>query len=51
MFPKYFESFFFLLMRLSRKDFQRNVPHSIRMSDIRKRNLNFHFIFGNTGYA
>ena len=38
MFPKYIESFF---------DFQRNVQHSIHMSDITKRNPNVHFIFGN----
>ena len=38
-------------MRLFRKDFQRNVQHSIHMSDITKRNSNVHFILGNTGHA
>ena len=31
--------------------FQRNVQHSIHMSDITKRNSNVHFILGNTGHA
>ena len=44
-------NFFFLLMRLFRKDFQRNVQHSIHMSDITKRNSNVYFILGNTGHA
>ena len=35
---------FFQLMRLFRNDFQRNVQHSIHMSDITKRNSNVHFI-------
>ena len=48
---KYVESFFFLLMRLFWKDFQRNVQHSIHMSDVTKRNSNVLFILGNTGYA
>ena len=42
---------FFLLMCLFWKDFQRNVQHSIHMSDITKRNLNVHFILGNTGHT
>ena len=42
---------FFLLMCLFRKDFQRNVQHSIHMSDITRRNLNVHFILGNTGHT
>ena len=42
---------FFLLMRLFGKDFQRNVQHSIHMLDITKRNLNVHFILGNTGHV
>ena len=47
-FPSFF---FFQLMSLSRKDFQRNVQHSIRMPDITKGNSNIHFILGNRGHA
>ena len=50
-FPSILIFFFFQLMRLFRKDFQRNVQHSIQMSDITKRNSNVHFILGNTGHA
>ena len=51
-FPSILNLFFFgVLMRLFRKDFQRNVQHSIHMWDITKRNLNVHFILGNTGHA
>ena len=42
LFPKYFESFF-QLMPLFRKDFQRNVQHSMPILDTTKRNLNVHF--------
>ena len=42
---------FFLLVRLFRRDFQRNVQHSIHTGDIAKRNSNIHFILGNTGHA
>ena len=38
-------------MHLFRKDFHRNVQHSIHISDITKRNSNVHFILGNTGHA
>ena len=53
LFPKHFGSsfFFFQLMRLFRKDFQRNVQHSIQMLDITKRNSNVHFVLENTGHA
>ena len=51
-FPSIFLNlFFFLLMCLFWKNFQRNVQHSIHMSVITKRNSNVHFIFGNTGHA
>ena len=40
--------FFFQLMRLFRKDFQRNVQHSIQMLHITKRSSNVHFILGYT---
>ena len=38
-------------MCLFRKDFQRNHQDSIQMADVTKRNLNVHFILGNTGHA
>ena len=50
LFPKHFECFLHL-MHLFWKDFQRNVQHSIQMSDNTKRNLNVHFILGKTGHA
>ena len=49
--PSILNLFFFLLMRLFRRDFQRNVQHSIHTADIAKRNSNIHFILGNTGHA
>ena len=50
-FPSILNLFFFSSMCLFRKDFQRNVQHSIHMLGITKRNLNVHFILGNTGHA
>ena len=42
---------FLQLMHLFRKDFQRNIQHSIKMLDITKRNSNVHFILGKTGHV
>ena len=50
-FPSILNLFFFSVNASFSERFQRNVQHSIHMSDISKRNSNVHFILGNTGHA
>ena len=50
LFPKYFCILYTVNLHLFWKDFKRNLPDSIEIPDTTKRNLNVHFILGNTGH-